>query len=334
MKKLIITLLISFVSIFPIYADEIKNQNIYEVGDKISVDGTYDGITFAAGADVEVNTNSLFGALAGQSINFKGITEKDLFVAGEKLEIDGTIKRDMYAAGQEIIIKGVIEGNVYVASEKIIISESANIKGNIRFYGSELENKGQIDGKITYYEDANVNGIENNETKILKNTNQVTIKDQIISAGYSLLRYLFVFMIVLFSFPKLLKYIKTKYMYDNITDYFSTSGTGIIGMFVFPLIGTLLLISNIGLSVGLIMIVLYIVMIYITTILSGYILGNLILNKMKKETNDYLAGLIGITTIMVLSYIPYLGTLVTVISTLFGFGLIVKMLTNRENRTL
>lgn len=337
MKKIFITLFISFLSILPIYAEETEekiNQNKYEAGEKITVDGSYDGITFAAGAEVEVNTNSLFGALAGQKVNFKGLTEKDLFIAGETLEINGIVKRDVYAAGQETTIKGLIEGNIYVASEKLIIDETAQVKGNIKFYGTELENKGLIEGKITYYEDANVTGIENNETNIMKNTNKESIQDKIISIGYSLLRYLFVFMIITFAFPKVLKYIKTKYTYDKITDYLTLSGKGAIGLFIFPIIAILLLISNIGISVGLIMFVLYIIMIYLTTIVSGYILGNIITKKLKKEPNDYISGLLGITLIVLLSVVPYLGTLTSFVSTLFGFGILIKTLTNRENRTL
>lgn len=333
MKKILIAIITMF-SLLPIYASEIKNQNAYQAGEKITVDGSYDGITFAAGAEVEVNTTSLFGALAGQNVKFKGLTEKDLFIAGELLEIEGNVKRDLYAAAQETKISGQIEGNIYVASEKLIIEETAIIKGNIKFYGTELENKGHIDGKITYYENATVKGIDNNETSIIKNTNQITIKDRIINIGYSLLRYLFLFMVITFAFPKVLKHIKTKYTYKNITEYLTTTGTGIISIFIFPLIALLLLISNIGISLGLIMLVLYIIIIYLTTISSGYIIGNLILNKISKEQNDYISGLIGITLIVVLSYIPYLGTLVTTISTLLGFGIITKLITNRENRTL
>lgn len=335
MKKIIVAFFVTILTIFPIYADEKLNQNLYEAGENISVDGEYDGISFVAGMDLNVNTTSLFGALAGQNINFKGITEKDLFVAGEKIEISGIVKRDVYAAGSEVKITGVVEGNLYVISEKVVISETAQIKGNIKFYGTELENKGVLEGKVSYYEDANVSGLGNIETNIMKNNNKVDVKDKIINIGYSLLRYLFVFMIITFAFPKLLKYIKTKYNFNNITDYMVTTGVGIIGMFVVPFIAVLLLISNIGISLGLIMITLYIIAIYITTIISGYIIGNLITSKIiKMESNDYISGLLGITSIVILSYVPYIGSLISMISLLFGFGLIIKMLVNRENRTL
>lgn len=336
MKKIFIVFL-SIVSIFSVYADETEkiNENLYAAGESVSVGGAFDGISFVAGGILDVNTDSLFGALAGQSIYFNGTIEKDLFIAGETLEIEGYVKRDVYAAGQEVKITGIVDGNIYVFSEKIVISENAIVKGNIKFYGTELENKGTIEGKVTYYENTVTSGLENIETKVINNPNKVTVKDKIISIGYSLLRYLFVFMLITFMFPKLLRHIKEKYSFNKAIDYLSTAGTGIISMFVFPIVAVLLLISNIGLSVGLIMAVMYIVIIYLTTIVSGYIFGNIISNKIvKKEANDYISGLLGITTIVILSYIPYIGTMISMISVLFGFGVVIKMLTNRENRTL
>lgn len=344
MKKIIITLVISIFSIFSVSAEdtlleenELKNENLYQAGETVKASGNYDGISFVAGSEVDVNTNSLFGALAGMNVRFNGITEKDLFIAGSSLEINGNVKRDLYAAAEEVKITGIIEGNIYVASSKLVISESAEIKGNIKFYGTTLENNSsKIEGKISYYEDAKVSGLENFETEVMKQkVVKVSLKDKIVSLGYSLLRYLFLFMVLTFAFPKLLKHIKTRYVYNKFGDYLTTSGVGVFGMFMFPIIAILLLISNIGVSVGLIMFVLYIILIYMTTIVSGYVLGNVIGTKLfKKELNDYLVGLIGIASIVILSALPYLGTFIGLINLLFGFGVIIKLLTNRENRTL
>ncbi len=344
MKKLIITLVISIFSIFSVNAEEqllteneFKNENLYQAGENVTASGNYDGISFVAGSEVDVKTNSIFGALAGMNVRFNGITSKDLFIAGSSLEINGNVKRDAYAAASEVKVTGIVEGNLYVAAEKLIITESAEIKGNIKFYGTTLESKStKIEGKVSYYEDANVKGLENIETEVMEQKIvKVSIKDKIINAGYSLLRYLFLFMVLTFAFPKLLKYIKTKYVYNNAGEYLTTCGTGVLGMFMFPIIAVLLLMSNIGISVGLIMFVLYFILMYMTTITSGYILGNVISSKIiKKELNDYLVGLIGIALIVILTYIPYLGTFIGLINLLFGFGIIIKLLTNRENRTL
>lgn len=344
MKKIFITLVISIFSIFSVNAEEqllteneFKNENLYQAGENVTASGNYDGISFVAGSEVDVKTNSIFGALAGMNVRFNGITSKDLFIAGSSLEINGNVKRDAYAAASEVKVTGIVEGNLYVAAEKLIITESAEIKGNIKFYGTTLENKStKIEGKVSYYEDANVKGLENIENEVMKQKIvKVSIKDKIINVGYSLLRYLFLFMVLTFAFPKLLKYIKTKYVYNNAGEYLTTCGTGVFGMFMFPIIAILLLISNIGISVGLIMFVLYFILMYMTTITSGYILGNVISSKIiKKELNDYLVGLMGIAAIVLLTYIPYIGTFVGLISLLFGFGIIIKLLTNRENRTL
>ena len=343
MKKIFITLVITLISIFNVNADllleqeEIKNSNQYEAGETVVAEGKYDGISFVAGREVDVKSNSIFGALAGMNVRFSGVTTKDLFIAGTTLEINGHVQRDLYAGASEVKISGTVEGNIYVAAEKLTILEDAKINGNIKFYGTYLENKStNIEGKITYYEGTTISGIDNIETEVLKqNKIEVSIKDQIVVICYSLLRSLFAFMIIAFLFPKVLKKMKTTYTYNNITDYLSTSGYGLISLIIIPIISILLLISNIGISVGLILGVLYMIMIYISTIASGYIVGNIISTKLiKKETNDFILGLIGIVSVTILSYIPLLGTLVRILTLFFGLGVIVKMLTNRENRTL
>lgn len=343
MKKIFLTIIICLFSIFTVSAeenldmqDEIKDSNLYESGENVVAEGKYDGIGFVAGADVEVNSNTLFGAVAGQNIRFNGTTTKDLFAAGASITINGVVNRDLYVAGQDVKITGNIDGNIYIASESLIIEETANIKGNIKFYGTKLEVKNaKIEGKLYHYEGIETTGIDNLEIELMKNENTLTIKEKIISVGYSLLRYLFLFLIITFAFPKLLKNIKEKYAFRTIADHLVTAGTGIIAMFLFPVIALLLLISNIGLSVGIILLALYIIFIYITTIVSGYVLGTIITEKViKKVKNDYLAGLIGITSVLLLTYVPYIGTLVSLISILYGFGIIAKLLTNRENRTI
>ncbi len=336
MKKILI-ILVSLFCIFPVFAEEYEDKNLYQAGDTVNASGNYDWIAFVAGSDLDINTKSLFGALAGMNIRFNGSISKDLFAFGNSLEINGNIKRDLYAFGDTVKINGVIEGNLYVASNKIIISESSIIKGNIKFYGSNLDNKSSnIDGVISYYEGSNVSGLDNIKTNIMKQKNaEFSIKDRIISVCYSLLRYLFLFLVISFSFPKFLKLLKEKCIYNKLSEYLSISGLGVIGLFVFPFIAFLLLISNIGISVGLIMFILYIILIYLTTIISGYIIGNLICKYLiHKNTNDYLIGLIGISCIVILSNIPYIGLLVSIISLFFGFGTTLKLLINRENRTL
>ena len=61
MKKIIITLVISIFSIFSVNAEEqllteneIKNSNLYQAGENVHADGSYDGISFVAGSEVEV----------------------------------------------------------------------------------------------------------------------------------------------------------------------------------------------------------------------------------------------------------------------------------------
>ena len=176
-----------------------------------------------------------------------------------------------------------IQGNKIYEKGLMLLFEVSALKvlgNNIKIKIKHPVGKGiyfEIDKKVT---EENLKEIkEVMKQKVVK----VSLKDKIVSLGYSLLRYLFLFMVLTFAFPKLLKHIKTRYVYNKFGDYLTTSGVGVLGMFMFPIIAILLLISNIGVSVGLIMFVLYIILIYMTTIVSGYVLGNLIGIKLFKK---------------------------------------------------
>ena len=74
------------------------------------------------------------------------------------------------------------------------------------------------------------------------------------------------------------------------------------------------------------------ILIYVSSLFFGYLVGNLIISKLKKEHNIYLDGLIGITLITILSYVPYISIFISMISICAGFGILVKLIINKENR--
>ena len=111
MKKLIITLVISIFSIFSVNAEEqllteneFKNENLYQAGENVTASGNYDGISFVAGSEVDVKTNSIFGALAGMNVRFNGITSKDFNLFMTNLVGDGN-QVDLLMEGTEDDVK-------------------------------------------------------------------------------------------------------------------------------------------------------------------------------------------------------------------------------------
>ena len=78
----------------------------------------------------------------------------------------------------------------------------------------------------------------------------------------------------------------------------------------------------------LITLMIYFTSIYLSTLLSGYVIGNILNKKVFKNNNIYLALIIGIIIVRIVKYIPFIGGLLLAILLSFGMGLIYKYIVN------
>ena len=139
-----------------------------------------------------------------------------------------------------------------------------------------------------------------------------------------------VFLSITIIIPKTLD--KTNEIYEKKNNnYIKNIGIGFLILICVPLISLILLASNIGVYLGLILVALYAIAIYLSFIIAGYILGNLILVKlMKLNTNKYLSGIIGIILLKILMVIPILSTIICLIAITLGLATIWNLLQKDE----
>ena len=354
MKKrlFIITLLLAVLVITPVSAkevnsfyteanDTVKMENTI-IGDSaiagqlVDIVGNIDGIGFIAGKDVNVNGSIEYGFVAGENVNIKNKTEKSLFVAGKSIifdknanigrdafvvgsniTFDGKLNRDVSAAGDNIVIKegSIINGTIALKAEKITIEKDVVIKGTLK------HNK---DSEIKIDKSANINKIE--KTGAIQDEDNTNVSEII----YSLVNLLIVFLVIALLLPKTISKTEEVYNDKKSKGYVKNFGIGVVLLIVTP-ITAFLLISNIGVSLGLILIALYVIAIYLSYIYSGYILGNLLINKwLKLKSNKYLVGLIGITILKLLTYVPVIGGLIVVIAISIGLATILEITKSKE----
>ena len=96
---------------------------------------------------------------------------------------------------------------------------------------------------------------------------------------------------------------------------------GLIGLIIIPLVSLILLVTVVGLYLGLISLLCYIIMLLLSTIMSSMVIGENIITKLaKKESNPYLAIIIGVTLIKLIGIIPSIGGLIYFFSFIYGFG--------------
>ena len=83
------------------------------------------------------------------------------------------------------------------------------------------------------------------------------------------------------------------------------------------------MITVVGLSTGIVTLILYGVLMYLSTIFASYKLTSALLgNKIK---NDYLLLLIGLAAVFIIKLIPFLGGLCSFILVCLGIGLVLSL---------
>ena len=304
-------------------------------GNLVDIIGNIDGIGFIAGQTVNVNGNLEYGFLAGQNVNINGQISKNIYAAGETITLskDANIGKDLFLAGDSINLNGNIQRNINIYASTVTIKKGTTINGNITIEASNIkvEDGASIKGTLKYNEDAK-NDINDNSsigkiTTYEKEKNEGFNTSEILS---SILNMVVVFLSITIIIPKTLD--KTNEIYEKKNNnYIKNIGIGFLILICVPLISLILLASNIGVYLGLILVALYAIAIYLSFIISGYILGNLILVKlMKLNTNKYLSGIIGIILLKILMVIPVLSTIICLIAITLGLATIWNLLQKDE----
>lgn len=355
MKKKIFSLLmiLSLFIIAPVEAKEINefhatadnnvkledtvNGDSAIAGNLIDINGNIDGIGFIAGQTVNVNGNLEYGFLAGQNINVNGKIAKNIYAAGETITIgkDANIGRDLFLAGNNVILNGNLQRNISISANSITIEKGTTINGNITVEASNIniEDNATIKGTLNYNKNAKTDINKNaNIGKITKYENIQNQTKEIKTAKIlqSILNMVVVFLVITILIPKTFN--KTNEIYEKKnSNYIKNIGIGFLILICVPVISFLLLVSNIGISLGLILAGLYAIAIYLSFIVSGYLLGNLVFAKlMKLNTNNYLSGIIGIILLKLLMIIPALGTIICLIALTLGLATIWNLLQENE----
>ena len=348
MKKLFSLLLILFAfSATSVYAD--VNKDLVKAGDSVSVnekmngtsfvagqtvtvDNQIDGILFAAGNTVNVGSLSDYAFVAGANLNVTNATFKDGWLAGSVVNLsNSTVERDLYAAGQTITIDSTIGRNAFLAGQDIVIK--APINGDVYIDGQNItiESGVVIGGKLKYNEDANiviskdataprVEAYKNIDANIkTEKSLGETIVAKVLDALLSFLNLLVVGLLMMLLLPKLFKKIKEIESNKILPDL----AWGLLVLIAAPIVAVLLMFTMVGLSTGLIVIGVYVLLAYLATIISSYKLSSLLLeNKIK---NDYLLLIIGLAAAFIIKLIPFVGGLVSFLLLCLGLGLTVSL---------
>ena len=303
------------------------NHSYFMAGNNINSDINVDGILFAAGNDVNLSSQTEYGFIAGNTIAISKENLKDLFVAGDIVNFKEGYHngRDLYALGSTVNLAGNIDSNVFAAGSNITIA-NANINDNVYLDASNITigDNVTINGSLKYNDDATINGLDklgstSIETYTNKDFTQNTILDQTKSTLISIFSLLIVaFVIIKFKQDKVKLMDEEKVNDDSI---FKKALIGLGVLFCVPLISIILMVTIIGLPLGLIILAIYSIALYLSVLPVSYLIGKYFINKvLKSKCNIYLVFTYGIIIVKLISLIPWLGSVLYFLIMLIGLG--------------
>lgn len=307
-------------------------------GEKVTNKANVDGLSLIAGNDLVLEGSTPYGFYAGNTISINENIEKDMFVAGNIINIgtNAIIGRDAYIAGSDIKINSDITRDLRAGGNDIDISDITI--GGDAYIASEnitMNENTVINGTLTYPEDANVVGLDKATIGSIKTTGstdvvvEFSIVDIISSFVFSSIAA-FITMVLLFT---LIPKVKEKLDGAELTvdSVVKKSLVGLAMLIIVPIVSIIALFTRFLTPIALIALALYVICIYISSLLVYYIIGKKISIKLFNKEDKYIALIVGIVCVKIIKLIPIIGGLIGVIVLFYGMGLIYYFIESREN---
>lgn len=315
------------------------NSSHLSVGQTVKSNSIINGINTIIGMDVRHEGTSDYLVSIGESIDVNGTVENDLFLVGQDITVgsDAIVKRDLYAVGQSVKILSNMEGNIRAVGDTVDL-RGVTINGNVYTYSSNvlLNSKTIINGKLSYLENANVNGLDRakvSETKTIAAYKTESKKDRIMLLISNFITRMIAAFIVLIIIIALMPNLRKRIEKEEV-DFKSVSsllGRGVVVLLVVPFISIVALFTGILTPAAIILLALYFIAAYVSTLLVAYKLGLLVGKKLKVK-NAYISALLGILIIYLVGLIPGFGPIISIIAMLVGLGYIYNYILIKEKK--
>ena len=322
--------------------EEMKKDDVYFIGDTITIDHPVDGNAFIIAKNVTINSQIGGNAfIIAKNINLtdNAYIFSSVFTSSQELNISGTIY-DLYSISNTININGLICRDIKVNCNNITINghikRNAYINSNtinfVRNDNNEEQNlETAINGNLTYSAKKEINIPDGSVAgeKIfnpIKTNTESIIKTYIFSLGSLLSLVSIVWLIFKWLAPNFINNSIDLLMKPK--NILSIIMNGIISPLLVIMGSAILIYIPITTNIGIISIVLFLLLIAISSSTLIILINQIICNKFKIEKNAIVYGILILSTLIywLLSIIPYIGIIIKAIFTILGLGILTDRL--------
>ncbi|TPV92473.1 MAG: polymer-forming cytoskeletal protein [Myxococcales bacterium FL481] len=330
-------------------ADEVVGSTMFVSGSVVEIDGRVDGDLFVAGervvirGTVEGNVTAasakleLVGAVAGtlhwagRSLRLGGSVADNAYLAGESLTLisGGEVQGDLFAAAERWRQEGTVGRDLTVAAKKMTLVGSVGRDVKVNLSTGEIADQSRIGGDLVAFTEA-ADGLRVGEGTEIGGERRVDVYqpsehpgEDYTGVGYfvwQLVRVVASFFVGLLLFvvaPRL--FVRT----IEPSRWFRLAGTGLVLLVVPPVAGVVLLLTVIGIPLGVIVFGAYALAVYLAQIVVAGVVALRVLKRAPTRTGEFAPVLaLGVVALAILRAIPFLGGLVGFAALLVGLGLL------------
>ena len=288
--------------------------NVYILCNTINISSKIFGNAFICANNINVTktgyiSNALYAA--SSNINFLG-KAYDIYTTSNDFYFEGSTFRDIHSIGNTITLNGEVGRNASIAGENLTI-------------------KGKILGDLNYS--------SKEEMKIATEIVSGSIKFETLNYFTFRINYFIValcFIILVLVLWLLIKWLAPNFINNanNILTQspFRTFGVGFCSLLAIPGIAVLLLITGLAAIPGLLLLTTYFVLACISSSIFIITINNILAKKLNCDKGFKELLLLIETSIIawILTIIPYISGIFSIIYIIFGFGILFKNLLNKR----
>jgi cytoskeletal protein CcmA (bactofilin family) len=309
-----------------VYFNEYVGGDIRCAGGKLEINGKVAGDILLAGGNILVGPDALTGSIltSGGNVTINGSINGNLTGIFSDLVLNGRVLENADCRGRKITINGSIEGRSVLSAKTLVISPGASFAADVRYW---TEN-GEID-----FGHAIENGKAVYDPTLQFNSGEWYFLGAATATG--LLLYLGMVMILIFTIQYLFSFTMKNAAGMVFEHSIKSLLTGVLFVAGIPLAIALLLVTVIGIPVGLILAGAYIVILLLSMIISAVLIANWINNLNKRNWNYWRISFVSLAAYIVLNLfasMPFVGWFIMLFIICMALGSILLTVRIRDKQ--
>lgn len=323
-------------------------ETVLRVGESVSVakDQTVENDFYAAAGTIAMS-GSIVGDMyvVGGNITANGAVAEDLSALGGSVQVHAPVEDDVRVVGGDVVIAESVGGDVFVIAGSLKILSSASVAGDVFFYGGEAEINGAVDGSImgaaerfridttvggdvdvtssaqlTLGDRASIAGdVQYKSFQELTRAQNAVVEGEIVksdiertddSSGFgsyitAFFMHLFALLVLYLAFRRQLN----TFVAHTLSHYGKSGIFGLGALFVAPIVVVLLMVTVLGLFLGLLGLFGFIMIGLLAYVLTATLVAGLLAKIVAKQSSEINLGwlLAGAALLYLVQLIPIIG---------------------------